>query len=96
MRLLYTRIALTGILFLFTGLGAAQEAAPALTEVQRLRVQSAIQQVEIAQLHMQLAQAELQHAQSEAQALLGGLVVKGWQLNLQTLKYEPISKEPAK
>lgn len=67
----------------------AQDAtpAPALTEVQRLKVQNLAQRMEIAQLRLQQAQRDFDAAREELAALVRSMQVEGYVLDLSTLTY---------
>lgn len=60
---------------------------PALTEVQKLTLQTLLQRIEIAQLRAQAAQRDFEQARDEAQKLLSVLQVPGYTLDLQTGVY---------
>jgi hypothetical protein len=67
---------------------------PALTEVQRLQVQNVLLRIELAQRTIQQAQADFEKARTDATALMQGLQVPGYTLDLQTLTYTA-AKPPA-
>lgn len=73
-----------------------QKAPPALTDVQKLQIQNAVQRVQIAQLQMQNAQAAFVQAREAATTLLRGLNVPGYALDLQTLQYVKASANDKK
>ncbi len=87
----------------------AQEATPApdttptLSDIQKLQLQTLIQQLEIAQLKAQLAQAEFEKAKGafdranvEASALVKSLRQPGFALDLQRMEYVPLPDDKAK
>lgn len=76
------------VLVMVAALGAqAPAAAPALTAVQKLQVENALKDVQIAQLQLQAAERQVEDTRTAATALLKGLDVKGYRLDLQTLTY---------
>ncbi|HVU11008.1 MAG TPA: hypothetical protein VHD90_07005 [Phototrophicaceae bacterium] len=71
---------------------AATNAAPKvpeLTEVNKLKLQNALQRMELAQLRAQAAQSEFDAARTEASVLVQGVTVDGFDLDLRTLTYVP-------
>lgn len=66
----------------------AEQPMPALSEVQKLQVQNAVQRVELAQLRYVNAASEFEKARGDANALLKSLEREGFVLNLQTMQYE--------
>jgi hypothetical protein len=68
--------------------------SPVLTEVQKLQLQNAIQKMQLAQAAIQLAQVEFDKSRDSAQALLKGLQVPGYELNLETMTYVKAAPPP--
>jgi hypothetical protein len=66
---------------------AQDAAAPTLSDVQKLRLLTTVQRVEIAQLRAQAAQRELAD-------LLKSFQVQGYTLDLDTLTYAPAKVVP--
>ena len=58
-----------------------QDKAPALSEMQKLQIQNAVQKIEITQLRFEAARGDLM-------ALLNGLKIPGYTLDLSTLTYK--------
>lgn len=73
---------------------ATAQAPPALSEVQRLKLQNVAQRIQIAQLQAQAAQRAFEEAREELTALVGSLKVEGWTLDLGTMGY--VKEKPAK
>lgn len=94
MFLRYFSITLVVAMCCCSAVSPAQQQKPELTDAQRLKLQNAMQQVEITQLRMALAQREADQARQEAQALLKTLIVEGWSLDLSTMTY--VKKAPVK
>lgn len=67
----------------------AQEGAPTVSDVDRLKLQTFAQRREIAQLKAQLAQAEFDRATEAANALLHSLQKPGYALDVERLVYVP-------
>lgn len=61
---------------------------PKLTDVQRLKILNAAQQVEIWQLKIQQGVAAMKDAREALDTLLKEAAVPGWELNLTTLEYQ--------
>lgn len=83
---------IAGLLTLFLLASQAAPAAPALSEVQRLKFQTIAQRIEIAQLKAQAAQAEFEKARADLAKLVDESKVDGYTLDLTTLTY--VKKEP--
>lgn len=71
---------------------AKVEAAPVLSELDRLKLINAIQAVELGTLKVQAAAAELARVRGEADKLISGLQVPGWVLN-EKLEYVRPAKD---
>lgn len=71
---------------------------PTLTQVQRLELVSALQQIEIAQLRAQMAQRDFDAAKDRLRGLVESAKHPGYVLDLQTLEYrpEPPESEPVR
>lgn len=65
------------------------DAPPALTELQRLQVQTLTQAIEIAQLKALAAKRDFDEAKQSLQALVQQLQRPGYTLDLQTMTYLP-------
>ena len=72
------------------------DAAPALTEVQRLQVVNALQAVELWQLKAQQAASEFEKARDALQKLVATVTPPGYQLNdkLEFTKTPELVKKP--
>lgn len=74
---------------------ATAKADPTLSEVDKLRVQNVLLRIELAQRTMQQAQQDFEKARADAQALIQGLQVPGFDLDLQALAYKPKAPAPS-
>ena len=98
-------LALVAVLLLVTA-GTAQTPAPStpaakppeLSEVQRLKIQTLAQRIELAQLRYQMAQKDFDAAREELQTMVKGLQVDGYTLDLQNFIYtkNPPATAPTK
>ncbi len=68
--------------------------APALTTEQKQAVQLVLQRLENAQLRAQLAGNDFEKARGDLGALVQGLQVPGFDLNLQTFEYSKKAEPP--
>lgn len=82
-----TRLLCVALLVLTAPVLAQDAQAPTLTEVQRLKVQTLAQRMEIAQLRAQQAQRDFDDARAQLATLLQSLQVEGYVLDLSTLTY---------
>lgn len=64
-------------------------APPTLTEVQTLRLQNALQALEITRLRAEQAAREFEAARTAATSLVSSLQVDGFTLDLQRMAYVP-------
>ena len=60
---------------------------PTVTEVQKLKAQTLVQQMQIAQYKVQLASQDFEQAKTALQALAASLQVEGYTLDLETWTY---------
>lgn len=82
------RTILATVLVLVLAAGAtAQTPAPALTDTQKLQLQTVAQRIEIAQLKARIAEQEFTAARGELARMVESLQVEGYTLDLQTLTY---------
>lgn len=72
----------------------AQEAAPALTEAQRLQITNISQALELAQLRAQLAQRDFDQARERLRVLLLQLERPGYVFDVQTMTYRVVADAP--
>jgi hypothetical protein len=72
----------------------APEKLPVLTDVQKLQLKDPLQRIEIAQLRMEQARRDFEQARTELLALVQGLQVAGFDLDLQTLLYVKKAEPP--
>jgi len=67
---------------------------PALSEIEKLKIDNLAKRLEIAQLKAQNAQADFDKARTEITQLVASLQKDGYELDLQTLTYKKV--EPKK
>jgi hypothetical protein len=72
----------------------AEATTPTLTEVERLRIQVALQRFQIAQLRLEGVQREWEEARQALLARLKEVEREGYELDLETLTYRPKPKPP--
>jgi hypothetical protein len=98
------RVVALAILILWLSVDAAAQSGqaaqpptattPTLTEVERLRIQVALQRLQIAQLRLEGVQREWEEARQALLARLKEVEREGYELDLETLTYRSKPKPP--
>ena len=90
-----TRLTLLALV-LAAALQSPPAAPPELKEIERLKLQTLAQRIELAQLRAQAAQREFDVAREELSKLVLSLKIDGYTLDLQSLMYVKDAPPPKK